>query len=78
MKTSKRRRELADERLFRDIMTAIEACGARESASYSDGTQSAACVKWYVKERDRITFVVISALKRNWTVTERARGQTTL
>lgn len=72
------KRQLARERLFADIDNAISTFAARDSSGYQADATLAARLRLIESMRSGITRHVVDTLRRNWRVTERARGARTV
>lgn len=73
MKSTKKQRQLARQRLQEDIVSAIHAyCGGRSMfvSSGTDGDKAIHCIAAYSAD---IATAVTNGLARNWRITERAR-----
>lgn len=65
-------RQLAKERLERDILNGIRV-GAALHASFCEDAKDR--LDHVLKAEHRLTIEIISVLERNWRITERSRGE---
>lgn len=72
------KRELARERMRQDAILAIEAAIAKSVMRFADNASRGEILSALMNERFAIVDGVLRGLRRNWRITERARGETTL
>lgn len=72
------KRELARERMRQDAILAIEAAIADIAMGFADNASRGERLRVLMSERFSLVDGVLRGLRRNWRITERARGETTL
>ncbi len=72
------KRELARERMRQDAIQAIEAAIADCAMGFADNASRGERLRVLMSERFALVDGILRGLRRNWRMTERARGETTL
>lgn len=78
MKNRNNKATLARQRLEKDIRDAVVIAAARRANAYGDVNTRAHLLRTIMESESDITHNVIQLLRRNWKITERARGARTV
>jgi len=69
------KQQLASDRLENDLNTAIDVATARTIRAYNDKDTAYGYAKALQNVKNEVRTAVVEALRRNWRVSERARGE---